>query len=279
MCIRDRERNRDSIKVKKEEKVIENLIRIIDATLKICSKKSFQAMSIRDLSAESGLSGGALYSYFSSKEELLVLIQTQGREIANRVLVDQVVKSSDPVEKLRIAIKSHIYLSEAMRLSLIHIFKELNEYQFERIMSHYVPLVAQEDASLQPLVEELLTDKRAFQLVFDRVMTRWLGDDSSLEKVEGWIRFKERIEQGIYQITSTMEQNSRVIVFSSGGVISTALHIATGMSPYEAIRIGWGLVNTSMTKFRFGSSGLILHSFNNYPHLEGYRAGELITYR
>ncbi|MDI9481512.1 MAG: TetR/AcrR family transcriptional regulator [Syntrophomonadaceae bacterium] len=109
------ERNRDSIKVKKEEKVIENLIRIIDATLKICSKKSFQAMSIRDLSAESGLSGGALYSYFSSKEELLVLIQTQGREIANRVLVDQVVKSSDPVEKLRIAIKSHIYLSEAMR--------------------------------------------------------------------------------------------------------------------------------------------------------------------
>ncbi|MDI9481510.1 MAG: histidine phosphatase family protein [Syntrophomonadaceae bacterium] len=157
--------------------------------------------------------------------------------------------------------------------------KELNEYQFERIMSHYVPLVAQEDASLQPLVEELLTDKRAFQLVFDRVMTRWLGDDSSLEKVEGWIRFKERIEQGIYQITSTMEQNSRVIVFSSGGVISTALHIATGMSPYEAIRIGWGLVNTSMTKFRFGSSGLILHSFNNYPHLEGYRAGELITYR
>ena len=109
------ERNRDSIKVKKEEKVIENLIRIIDATLKICSKKSFKAMSIMDLSAESGLSCGALYSYFSSKEELLVLIQTQGREIANRVLVDQVVKSSDPVEKLRIAIKSHIYLSEAMR--------------------------------------------------------------------------------------------------------------------------------------------------------------------
>jgi broad specificity phosphatase PhoE len=155
----------------------------------------------------------------------------------------------------------------------------LNEYQFERIMSHYVPLVAQEDESLHPLVEKLLTDKRSFQLVFERVMTRWLGDGSKLDSVEGWIRFKERIEQGIHQITSAMEQNSRVIVFSSGGVISTAVHIATGMSPYESIRVGWGLVNTSMTKFRFGSSGLILHSFNNYPHLEGYRAGELITYR
>ena len=75
------ENHRDSIKVKKEKKVIENLIKIIDATLDICSKKSFQAMSIRDLSAASGLSRGALYSYFTSKEELLVLILSQGREI------------------------------------------------------------------------------------------------------------------------------------------------------------------------------------------------------
>ncbi|NLB53451.1 MAG: TetR/AcrR family transcriptional regulator [Syntrophomonadaceae bacterium] len=109
------ERNRDSIKVKKEEKVIENLIKIIDATLDICSKKSFQAMSIRDLSAASGLSRGALYSYFINKEELLILILSQGREIANRVLTQQIARGSSPLEKLRLAIKSHIYLSEAMQ--------------------------------------------------------------------------------------------------------------------------------------------------------------------
>ncbi|HNX29593.1 MAG TPA: TetR/AcrR family transcriptional regulator [Syntrophomonadaceae bacterium] len=109
------EHNRDSIKVKKEQKVIENLIKIIDATLDICSKKSFQAMSIRDLSAASGLSRGALYSYFTSKEELLVLILSQGREIANRVLTEQIARGSSPAEKLRLAIKSHIYLSEAMQ--------------------------------------------------------------------------------------------------------------------------------------------------------------------
>ena len=109
------EQNRDSIKIKKEKRAIENLIRIIDATLAICSKKSFQAMSIRDLSAESGMSRGALYSYFTSKEELLVLIQAQGREIANRVLCDQIAHGNGPAEKLRLGIKSHIYLSEAMQ--------------------------------------------------------------------------------------------------------------------------------------------------------------------
>jgi len=109
------EQNRESIKVKKEQKVIGNLIRIIEATLEICSKKSFQAMSIQDLSAQSGLSRGALYSYFTNKEELLVLIQSQGREIANRVLNDQIAKGNGSAEKLRLAIKSHIYLSEAMQ--------------------------------------------------------------------------------------------------------------------------------------------------------------------
>ena len=31
------------------------------------------------------------------------------------MLTDQIAKGSDPLEKLRLAIKSHIYLSEAMR--------------------------------------------------------------------------------------------------------------------------------------------------------------------
>lgn len=108
------EENRNSIKVKKEKKIIENLIKIIDATLDICSKRSFQAMSIRDLSAASGLSRGALYSYFTSKEELLILILTQGRQIAYQVLNQQIPADSNPRQKLRAAIKTHIYLSEAM---------------------------------------------------------------------------------------------------------------------------------------------------------------------
>lgn len=108
------EQNRSSIKVKKEKTVITNLIKIIDATLDICSKKSFQAMSIRDLSAASGLSRGALYSYFTSKEELLILILTQGRQIAYQVLKEQIPAEGNSREKLQIAIKTHIYLSEVM---------------------------------------------------------------------------------------------------------------------------------------------------------------------
>jgi broad specificity phosphatase PhoE len=155
----------------------------------------------------------------------------------------------------------------------------LNEYQSDAVMHHYVPLVIQEDRDLRPFLEKIYTDKRSFQHIFNKVMTSWLSDNTNPDGVEGWNRFKERVEDSIKQITGENDKGSRIVIFSSGGVISAAVHIATGMSPYESIRMGWGLVNTSITKFRFGSSGLILHSFNSYPHLESYRSGELITYR
>ncbi len=75
--------NRKSIRVKKENTVVKNLERIFSATLKIGNKKGFQAMSMRDLGRETHLSMGALYSYFSSKEELLAMLQHQRRTITS----------------------------------------------------------------------------------------------------------------------------------------------------------------------------------------------------
>lgn len=155
----------------------------------------------------------------------------------------------------------------------------LNEYPFESIISHYFPLLAAEDRSLDLHVEKAYTDKRSFQLLFDQAVNRWLAGDAHLDEIEGWKWFVERVDNCIKQIAAENNKNSRILIFSSGGVISAALHLATGMSPYDSMRTGWGLVNTSITKFRFGSAGLSLHTFNSYPHLESYQAGELITYR
>lgn len=155
----------------------------------------------------------------------------------------------------------------------------LNEYQFEAIIRNYLPILAEEDSSLHPLIEQFYTDQKSFQLVFDRITNRWLMAEADPEGVEGWHRFKARVEQALEQIITEIDKDSKVVIFSSGGVISTALHLATGMSPYNAFRTGWRLVNTSITKFRYGKSGLILHTFNSYPHLEFYQGGELITFR
>ena len=106
--------NRDRIKIKKEKVAIANLVKIFNATLALSNKKGFHAMSLRDLSKETGLSMGALYSYFSSKDELVDIIQTQGRRVTAQVLHDQIAHADRPREKLRRAIISHLSLSEVL---------------------------------------------------------------------------------------------------------------------------------------------------------------------
>ena len=107
--------NRNSIRVKKENKVLKNLERIFSATLNISNRKGFQAMSMRDLSRETNLSMGALYSYFASKEELLAILQNQRRTVTKRILDQSISQKSKPADNLRAVILTHLYLSEIMQ--------------------------------------------------------------------------------------------------------------------------------------------------------------------
>lgn len=107
--------NRDSIKIKKEEVAVKNLINIFNTTLDLSNTVGFQAMSLRDLSRESGLSMGALYSYFTGKDELAKIIQEQGRRIIADILTEQVEKGNGPRERLQIAIRAHLFLNEVMQ--------------------------------------------------------------------------------------------------------------------------------------------------------------------
>ncbi|HNW27603.1 MAG TPA: TetR/AcrR family transcriptional regulator [Spirochaetota bacterium] len=116
--------NRATIKIKKEETAVKNLVTIVNTTLKLSYKKGFDAMSLRDLSGESGLSMGALYSYFGSKEDLLSMIQYHGQLAVERILRDHIDQGSGPREKLRSAISTHLYLSEMMKSWFYFFFME-----------------------------------------------------------------------------------------------------------------------------------------------------------
>ena len=107
--------NRDVIRVKKEGKVLTNLEKIFSATLKISNKKGFTAMSMRDLSNETRLSMGALYSYFTSKDEILSMLQEQQRAVTRQILVDSIAGESRPEKKLRVAVRAHLFLSEVLQ--------------------------------------------------------------------------------------------------------------------------------------------------------------------
>lgn len=108
-------RNPGKIRIKKEETVMRNLEKIFTAALKISNDKGFKAMTLRDLGAETGLSTGALYAYFSGKEDLLNMMMHHLRATVLGTLESCIEPESDAARKLQTTIRVHLYLSEAMQ--------------------------------------------------------------------------------------------------------------------------------------------------------------------
>jgi len=107
--------NSHRIAVKKERVAVKNLRRILEAVFSLSKEKGFHAMTLRDLSRESGLSMGALYSYFAGKEDLRSMILRQGVLYAKKVIQEQIIPYEDPAERLEAALRTHLYLSEVLR--------------------------------------------------------------------------------------------------------------------------------------------------------------------
>lgn len=107
--------NRDSIRIKKEKTIVKNLEKIFTATLKISNQKGFQAMSMRDLCQETGISLGSLYAYFASKDDLLTMLQNQRRAFVRRMMETEIQKCENPVDQLRTMIRTHLFLSETLQ--------------------------------------------------------------------------------------------------------------------------------------------------------------------
>lgn len=106
--------HRQAIKIKKEKTLAKNLMGIFDAVLKISNEKGFNAMTMRDLSRESGLSMGGLYAYFGGKDDLLEMLLQTGQTTTRKILKENLEGVNDPVCRLRAAIRTHIFLSEVM---------------------------------------------------------------------------------------------------------------------------------------------------------------------
>ncbi len=134
--------NRESIKIKKEKTATRNLEKIFSAVFKITYKRGFQALNMRALSVETGMSLGSLYAYFPNKDKLLEIIHTQGWVIIKKTFTEVSATNTDPQEKLRALIKAHIFLSEFFRPWFYFTFMEARsikpaEFAAVRAMEDY----------------------------------------------------------------------------------------------------------------------------------------------
>lgn len=123
------EENSGMIKVKKAKVAIPNLEKIFTATLRISNRNGFQGMNLRDLSTETSISLGAIYSYIESKDRLLSMIIQQVMASIRVVIGDRDKQPEDPIEQLFWIIRTHLYLSEVMQEWFFFAFMEARNFK------------------------------------------------------------------------------------------------------------------------------------------------------
>lgn len=160
-----------------------------------------------------------------------------------------------------------------------HVSADFDEYDSFSVWNSQVPLMLKEDPGLSVTIEKANRDRKSFQKIFEMVMLRWVSGSYDQKGVSTWADFKKRVIMGISKIMGTHGAGRKIIVFTSGGPISTAVQYALGLSDEKTIELAWQVLNSSVTRFKYSSNGIMLFGFNDIAHIEKENEGSLITYR
>ncbi len=87
--------------------------------------------------------------------------------------------------------------------------------------------------------------------------------------------FRERVASALGRVIAG-PPGRRVAVFTSGGPIGFAVHVATKAPSRMFLDVNWRVRNLSISEFLFDRERLTLDSFNSIGHLE---ERELWSYR
>jgi broad specificity phosphatase PhoE len=159
---------------------------------------------------------------------------------------------------------------------------ELDEYDLSGLVGRLIPELMSRDAGFGDLVQGYLQStgdserSRRFQRMFEVLLRHWQTLPRATEGLESWLAFRDRVKGGIDRIRSRPAGGRRVVAFTSGGFIGTAVHVALGSADVAALELNWRVRNCSLTEFIFSKDRLTLDSFNAVPHLEDTAAW---TYR
>jgi broad specificity phosphatase PhoE len=152
-----------------------------------------------------------------------------------------------------------------------------NEYDAAGVLGHYVP--ADPSLAAQAAAYEAARggpeENRAFQRMLQAAMSKWQEEALQTDGVEPWPAFRDRVSDAITDIMSGPSRRE-VAVFTSGGPIGFAVHLAMKGPSQSFLEVNWRIRNCSVTEFLFDKVRLTLDSFNAIPHLENVA---LQTYR
>ncbi len=154
-----------------------------------------------------------------------------------------------------------------------------DEYDSASVFQAQLPGMMDENPSISKKLADIYTDKRTFQLLFEKAMNRWISGTCDMPGVVTWRGFNDRVIKGVRQIMQAQGAKKRLALFTSGGPISVVVQEVLNLTDKSAMALSWQIMNASITRFKYNSRGMALVGFNDITHLELENDDKLLTYR
>ncbi len=106
---------------------------------------------------------------------------------------------------------------------------------------------------------------RAWQVLYETTMRRWLQGEVAADGVETWPEFRARVLLGYERIRK--EARGEVLLFTSVGPKAVILRELLELSPVRAFETAWRLYNTSISRVIYSGERATLDGFNDVAHL------------
>jgi len=107
-------RNSEIIQTQKPRFAVANLEKILQATFAVSSESGFDRMSLRDLSRQTGMSMGAIYSCISKKEDIALMIADIVR-LSSELTRQHARRSNSAWSQIEQSIRFHLYASTLLQ--------------------------------------------------------------------------------------------------------------------------------------------------------------------
>ena len=157
----------------------------------------------------------------------------------------------------------------------------LRPHSFDRVISsdlqraHHTALAVDPSAEvLQPWREvdlgawEGLTRHEVTERFPEEIAALRRGDPIKIGGGESWLDVEARVTEALQKLREESRPEHFVMVASHGGVISSLFAVFLGLRSQRPRPMGW-LINTSQSEVTWSEDGLLVHTYNICPHLEG----------
>jgi broad specificity phosphatase PhoE len=120
-------------------------------------------------------------------------------------------------------------------------------------------------------------DTRAVARFLREALLAWTRGALDEHVPESWAGFGARVRATAATLAA-QTGHRRVLVITSGGVMSQLAQQALGAPDAAAVELNLGVRNSALAEFRGGDAGLMLASWNALPHLAAAEHREMWTY-